>query len=246
MVTSIAISILGLVFGRRIFVHFDQNQIFNTTASQKLWIIFISLHVLMFFLFQESLLTLWSCEVAMMFLPLLVYVYQDWTRKMLFRSHVVPMLDILVLQMRSGRTLRESLGQCSANLVSIQLFIKELNSLLQFETGSAVASRDLFFSRVANELLEIHRTPIKSIERLRALRSRLKTEQDFRQRSKQMTTQVRLQAAVLLMLYLGLLSYLVWSYPWAQIERSIFASSFLFLAGLAVLLTIPRSFRWKI
>lgn len=245
MITSIAISIFGLMIGRRIFVHFDQNQIFSPQTSQKLWIAFIYLHVLMFFLFQSHFILLWCYQILSSLLPVSVYLYQDWTRKVLFRKQVVPMLDVLVLQMRSGRTLREALENSSGNLASIQYYVKELNSLLQFGTGAHINSKDLYFSRIANELLAIHRTPVRSIERLKALRSRIRTEQDFRQRSQQATTQVKLQATVLSVLYAGLVSYVVCIYPWNQIEKYLVVSGFFFLLGLSLLLAIPRSFRWK-
>jgi Flp pilus assembly protein TadB len=246
MIASIGISIFGLMIGRRIFAHFDQNQIFSSTTSQKLWNAFIYVHVLMFFLLQKSLAMHFCFELVSIFFPFSVYVYQDRTRRALFRDQAVPMLDILILQMRSGRTLREAIGNNSMNLIMIQFHINELNSLLQFGTDFSVSTTDPFFSRVANELLEIHRSQIKTLERLKAFRSRIKTEQDFRQRARQATLQVRLQAGVLLFLYLGLVTYISCCYPWARVQKYFLVSLFLFIAGLCALLLIPRRFKWKI
>lgn len=246
MVIAAGISCFGLMIGRRMFTHLDQNHILDSKISKRTWIIFILIQLSLFIVVRDQNLVHWCLELGTLLLPMFTYIFQNLSRMAQFRCQLVPLFDHLILQMRSGRTLKDSLVASTEGFSQIQYYIFEILSLLQYETSSASPIHDKLFIRVTNELLEIHKTSFKSTERLKAFRNKLKTEQDFRQKSAQVTLQIRLQAVVLSVLYVGLLFYVLWSYRWSEVQFLVFLSLLLFLSGLILLLSIPKGFRWKV
>jgi hypothetical protein len=98
--------------------------------------------------------------------------------------------------------------------------------------------------RIFEDLFRIERSQSKCAEQLRALRKRVKTIENFRRKSGLVTMQIRMQAAISALLYLGLLIFMITQFGFFSNRGVILVSGSLFLSGLVTVFVIGRRFRW--
>jgi Flp pilus assembly protein TadB len=185
--------------------------------------------------------------VILFLVPLMFFHLQELKRKTDFENNIVSFLDSIVIRLRSGHSLKDSvqeLGQVYRG--PSRFYFQEIASLLNFSSLPRKGSKDDLFEETLRELVDIHKTTHKSVDKIKAFRRKIKTEQDFRRKSRQVTVQVRAQSAILGILFLGLLTYSIASYDFVVIQKMVFVSTGLFVLGLFLNLKIAKRFRWKV
>jgi hypothetical protein len=154
------------------------------------------------------------------------------------------LLDQLILGVQSGQSLRSSLVLMSRQESSLlRVSLENLIHALVFENSSAgLKSRSL--KNIFEELSRIERSQSKNADQLKSLRKNLKTLEDFRRRSGQVTLQIRMQAAISALLYGGLLLIMIAQFGFYQHIGLIMASGTLFFGGMVTVFVIGRRFQW--
>ena len=246
MVIEALIVIFGLMIGRRIFRQLDFNRIFDSKTSNVAWKVFILIQLFVFSFRFEMKIAFLSLEIGILLLPFVLMWAQEITRKRRFRRNLIPFLDFITLQMRTGRGVKDSIGASESLFDEIQYQISEISSVLHFESDQSCSDADPLLSLVCREFVDVSRTPYKAMERLKAFRHVLKTEQDFRHKKMQTTLQTRMQAAILGVLYIPLLFYVVIQYGFERTKAYMAISLLLFTCGSFVLIFISKRSKWKI
>jgi Flp pilus assembly protein TadB len=181
------------------------------------------------------------------FLPLVLMMWNQKSRLARFRRQILPFLDELLLKMRSGRSLRESLSEVGAQGHAYKgTDLAELSILVCFPERKSDPKLIPQARELLSELLKIDQSASRTIEKVRAYRKKEKMVQKFRQKSSQVTGQVRAQAIVCAFLYVALLAWVVWDNPDGALSLPVVVSFLLFLVGMISMSLLARSFRWKL
>jgi len=170
-------------------------------------------------------------------------------------------LDELILLMMTGRSFRDAFLFLTTN--SQNIFYLKLREILfrsdfsknGFTQSSVLNKNTSFFSKKTNvaiiyELVQsIEKNPHKAIEKLKAHRRQVRWILSFRKKSKQITLQLRTQALILSLLYIGLLIFVLNHQMNSKITFSIYSplviSIGLFIFGILLLFIIGRKKSWK-
>ena len=178
--------------------------------------------------------------------PFFMMISNQISRKMKFRRQILPFLDEIVLKMRAGKSLRETLKDViSQNPDSASSDLRELSSLICFPENKSQFALIPQAKELLIELQKMDQSRTRVIERLRSYRQKERIIQKFRQKSGQVTNQVRTQALVCSVLYFALLIWTLFTDSSAALSSPVLISLFLFFLGLCGFVLIGRSFRWK-
>jgi hypothetical protein len=96
------------------------------------------------------------------------------------------------------------------------------------------------------ELVQIDRSQNRVIDQVRALRRHLKIQENFRRRSMQVTQQIKMQAIIVTLLYLLLLSFVINQFGFTQNKNVILISGLIFTFGLIWIFKVGRRIKWKV
>lgn len=241
------LSITGLGIAFRTFRICETHQLITQEAANR-WRISVFLAITMIhFLLRNYLVALWITQFVIFLSPWwLVELLKSLRHKKLCDERI-PILDFLISNMRSGHSLRTSLAEYGHHCKPmVGAALKEFITCLQFKKPwrSLVShpQLDFFFE----ELSLIDGISHRQVDRLKILRQRLKTERNFRRKSSQATIQIRMQAWVMSLMYVGMLTYICLEFGFWSHSRLILMSTSLFLMGLILVLNIGRRYSWKI
>ena len=92
----------------------------------------------------------------------------------------------------------------------------------------------------------IDKSNSKNLDRVIALRNHYKMLQNFRRRSGQVAAQIRMQAIIVTILYLALLSFVIVQFGFIKQQKLIVCSILLFGLGLFVIFYMGRKLKWKV
>lgn len=198
----------------------------------------------------------WLFAFVFFALPFMVAEFIERRRTRQFVSETRDFYDELLFEIRSGNSLRSSLDRIIASQ-HFGFYTREMVGVAlknNEETVSKREARPPSTSSTRNKitqqrLLELRRLLCASgkiLERLQFLRHIHHLEQKFRRRSRIATQQVRAQAAIVLILYVGLLILQLVTGFTKLDSPFVFVSLSLILAGLGTIYHITRSFRWKV
>lgn len=162
------------------------------------------------------------------------------------KRQLVPLMDQVILGLQTGQSFRGSLlraieGQRSWH--RRQFF--EIYHVITRSEARPQPSKTGFLADLAEEWREMDRSQNKVIDQVRAFRRQLKTEEDFRRRSGQVTQQIRLQAIIVTAMYLGLLVFVSCNFGFLAHLHLIFFASLLFSGGLVWIFSVGRKMKWK-
>lgn len=247
MLMTFFLSVFGLVIGFRTSTFLVSNRFIPKRMHRSAVGFALVAMMACQFVLRHHQMALWILDVVLFLIPLMAFHLQEHLRRIDFRRNIVPILDSLIVQMRSGRTLRDSVQEIGhQHHGASAYYLGEVQSLLDFQVHHRQKSLDTFFEEILAELVEIHNSTHKSVDKMKALRRKLKTEQDFRQKSSQVTLQIRAQAFILTIVFVALMIFSLASYDFAANRKFYLLSSLLFLAGIYLNFQIPRRFRWKV
>jgi hypothetical protein len=240
-------SALGLIVGYRTLMVCESLRIFSEKRCEPLAIFISALILLLNSLLREHLLAQFFLLVCLFLSPLFLtrIIFSRRERQVL--KNFVSILDLVVVRMRIGSSLRESLLATSADQPhSTQFLLREFVTLLSFDRPLDELVSHPRLRKNFLELKKIDQQPHRAIERLKSLRRRLQLEEKLRQKSRKALLQARAQATILSILYAALLSYSLCKYGWKNSPRTFAVSLGAFFAGSLWLWQMGRRFRWKI
>ncbi len=244
MLISIMLTSLGYVYVYRILgSSLKKIGLFNYHAH--IFLSFVVLMLISFIFLGPHPIWLWlSFGTIFLFIkssPQIFFRYMET----LIQRHTLRILDHMVLGVQSGHSLRVSLAALAAQESSLlRVSLHNLFHAIEYDSAPADLGTATL-ARLFEELMRIEKSQSKCADQLRALRKRVKTIEDFRRRSGQVTMQIRMQAAISALLYLGLLAFMISQFGFFAYRGLILLSGSLFLSGLVTVFVIGRRVRWN-
>lgn len=244
MLISIMLTSLGYVYINRILgSSLKKIGFFNYQKH-----IFLSLVVVMliFFMFlSPHPIWLWfSIGIIFLIIKIAPHLFFRYLETLIQRQ-TLRILDHMVLGVQSGHSLRVSLAALATQESSLlRIPLENLYHAIAFDSavedlGSAT------LARLFEDLMRIEKSQSKCADQLRSLRKRVKTIEDFRRRSGQVAMQIRMQAAISALLYIGLMAFMISQFGFLAYRALILLSGVLFLSGLVTVFVIGRRVRWN-
>ncbi len=247
MLLTIFISIFGHIILIRTFnflnsIHLLPKNFFKWIHLCSLTIIFLASIIL-----KDNLIAIWLFYSIFILIPPLSLLVQEQIRKQIFKREIVNILDHLIILLKTGKSIREALLSCSQSYKeSVKYYLMEVASAIQFEKKNVDEIKDKFFLEFLVEIVQISKSGHKQIDRLIAFRRKIKIQNDFRQKSRQVTLQIRTQAAILSLIYLILLFFTITQFGFGGFEKLYISSIAIYVIGSLIILTTNRGYRWKV
>lgn len=155
------------------------------------------------------------------------------------------LLDLVLLQMKSGVSFRKALHTAMESEKS--WFLNFLTCLSRSaEADTKVETESKWFNLWAQELLQIEKSRNRLIEQLEVIRKYTKQEIYFRKKIRTATAGPRAQFYLMFCLFIVLNVLAFRNLPRHQLELLLPISWLLFSLGSALNFLILRSFKWKV
>lgn len=246
MASWILLSILGIIFGHHFCNHAHLLRVISEQTLARVRFFVVPIAICLAFWSRENLLRACFVVFLLNFAPPFLMWMNHINRRKRFTSLRLPFIDELLLKMRSGKSLRESLRElCAQKNFERSRDLTELAPLLTMQ-GHKNDEHLLPEAReMLQELLKWDRTQVKTAEKLKAYRFQVRQSERFRQKSRQVTEQVKAQAIVCSLLYLAMLVWTGFRSPSELASGVVLVSFGLFCAGILAMVAIGRSFKWK-
>lgn len=158
-------------------------------------------------------------------------------------------VDRVSLQMRGGQSFRKACEQSceTGNLfVQSQLHLVVLALSDQQKTPDCLQQMPPKLRKMVPEFLEIASHSHQLLRRVDLFRKKMKLESDFRRRSGEAAIQIRIQSMITGVLYIGLLIFVIVSNSSEGLYLLILVSLLLFGIGAFWILSVGRSYKWKL
>lgn len=204
----------------------------------------ILLSLLVSFVLRTHVMAQFLCTMFIFLTPMIISQGQQLHRRHYLGTNFVSILDEIILEMRMGRSFRESFQKSSLGQPKwVRKLFDEL--LTAFVLRQAISAREIDDGMIA-DLREVFLSSLKQLDRLRSLRRRLKIERDFRQKSRKALVQVRMQSLILSLLFVPLLIYQLLNRAWAEQKIIVIVAITLFISGAWWIIWAGRRYQWKI
>lgn len=243
----ILFSVFGLFAAVRTFNVCESQRIFSEKDTETLAVLVSALVLMLNFFLRRHLLAQILLQMTLFLMPVFISRIIFFRREIHILKNFVSILDAVVIKMRVGASLRESLLSTSATQTSATRFLlQEFVTLLAFDRPISELVSHPKLQKNFSELKKIDQQPHRAIERLKSLRRRLQMEKKLRQKSRKALLQARAQAVILSAMYISLLIYSLWKYSWKSSSMVFSVSLVLFALGSLWLWNMGRRFQWKI
>jgi Flp pilus assembly protein TadB len=247
MLLSLFFSLFGLIIVFRMSELLIHHHFVPSTQRKNLLLIAFVGEIALEVTLKTLPIAHWIVLFALFLTPGMLFQLQEMRRRDDFERKIVSFLDSLVVRLRSGQSLKESVQELGRNCSGpSRFYFQEISSLLHFSAVDRKNSKDRLFEETLGELLDVHKTTHRSVEKLKAFRRKIKTEQEFRQKSRQVTLQVKAQASVLGILFTALVFYTLHTYALVDVQKVLCISVGLFVFGVFVCFQILRRFKWTV
>ncbi len=241
------ISIFGLMIVHRTLDECEQLRIFSPQRLNQFRLFIFLTVIALNFLFREHWSVLIGFNFVIFLSPWLTPIWIQKSRESSLKNQFLPIVDSLILSLKSGKGFRQSLQLCAqSGKPEIRHSLTEFLSALQYQKEMRTLSEDpqvLFFFQ---ELGQVDESLHRPTEKLKALRRRLRVEKNFRQKSRQATLQVRFQSWIMTLLFLLVLAYVHHDFGISKHWALVLLSTLLFSIGLIVVQRMGGKYQWKI
>jgi Flp pilus assembly protein TadB len=242
-----ALSIFGLWIVHRTLRIGETLQIFSVENAIHIRVFSFLTVVLFNFLLRDMIILLTTVNIVIFLSPWWVPMGIQRKREQLLKQHFIPILDQLILSMKTGKGFRSALQICLERTPHhIRFTLLEFLSALQYQKEITTLARDPQIRFFFAELALVDQSAHKPIDRMKALRRRLMMEKGFRQKSRQALLQVRFQSWIMAAMYILVLGYVQSDYGLRNLKSLVVISTTLFCLGLLVVQRMGRNYRWKI
>ncbi|MFN7728852.1 MAG: hypothetical protein ACK5P7_06825 [Bdellovibrio sp.] len=246
MATWMLLSIIGTLSGHHFCNHAHTLRVISSQTLARVQLFIVPTVVCLSFWARENLFRAFLFLIFLIFSPPFLMWMNHITRRKRFASLHLPFTDELLLKMRSGKSLREGLRELSHQKnFQVSRDLTELSPLLVMQGQNSEMHLLPEAQELLKELLKWDRTQVKTIEKLKAYRFQIRQVEKFRQKSRQVTEQVKAQAILCAVLYLSLLIWTGIRSPSDLFSGAVMISIGLFFCGLCALVWVGRSFKWK-
>ncbi len=242
-----ALSIFGLWVVHRTLRTGEVLQIFSAEKTIQIRLFSFLTVVSLNFLLREVILLLTLLNIVIFLSPWWVPLWIQMKREQLLKQQFIPILDQLILSMKSGRGFRPAFQLClERNSPHVRFAMTEFLSALQYQKEIKSLGDDPQIQLFFRELAQVDQSAHKPVDRMRALRRRLMMEKGFRQKSRQALLQVRFQSWIITGMYILVLGYVQMDFGIRKHLTLVLVSSLLFGLGLLVVQRMGRNYKWKI
>jgi Flp pilus assembly protein TadB len=245
MITSIALSIFGMILADRIWIVLKHSCLLYFKNRVNMFRMFCPIiSVTLFLTFRNSFGHQLFVSILFCFIPLLTACLDHLIQSKKRMSAILRGLDLVILRMRAGSSLRTALRAVSRQTSPAQEYFLQLIDLVEFKKPPCFQSP--VENQVARVLIDADSSQIRSIDKLKALRDQLKREEQFRQRSGQLSFQSKTQAFVMVGLFILAIAFGVHHFGWSSMRFWILSTLGPFLCGIIWILNIGRGWHWKV
>lgn len=239
------ILVFGFALGIQILrINEEKNQF--QKKNLKTWIIFIGILTFCFVLFTKiGLLGVLFINLILFAGYLLLIFVNQKQRESHFRQEFVEFLDRLILYLKLGHGFSYSFDTANQKTsASVRIKIQKIYDSVLF--NKKIATQSILATEIFELLTDIHLNSLKIINKLMAMRRRLRAEDRYRKQISTIVGQVWAQLLLILFLYIVVFCFLVHSFGFAK-HKNIYLSSFvIYILGLFVFYFISRREIWKI
>ncbi len=158
-------------------------------------------------------------------------------------------VDRVSLQMRAGHSFRKA---CEQSCDTGNIYVQQQLTLVSLALSDQKKSHEHIqlmapkLRKLIPEFLEIASQSHQLLRRVDLFRKKMKMEHDFRRRSGEAAVQIRIQSMITGILYVGLLLFVIISNALQGLYLLILVSLLLFAAGVFWILSVGRSYKWKL
>ncbi len=245
MILSWIILIVGIEIGMRTeFVSQVMNVISTNNLRFKCYFSAWMIAVLFHFVGLKPIFSWYVTILALILLTLYKFVLKI-IRKSKVPMKTLTLLDLILLDLKSGKSLRRSIVTLSEEEKSwFKSFL--LGLVRGFEVDIEITTESKWFNLCAREIVQVEKSRNRVIEQLEILRRYVQQEVYFRRKLKNATSGPRIQITVMSLLFGGLNVLGVRNLAFNQMKALFPISWLLFLLGLIVTTIMMRSFKWKV
>lgn len=245
MIVLIFILVFGLLFAIRIYKFNEQNRIFDNQILKNALLIIIFLTLLCCYLLFDRYFFAWIALFTVIFAITGTIFATIFIRERKFRQDFVDFLDRVILQVRSGYSFRNSLDVSNTKTAQSSRFkLEKIIEAVHF--SQKVDTTNNFVREIFEEFSLVQHFPHKTLDRLCAFRRKIKIEDNFRRKSGRIVRQVRIQITILLLMYLGVLFFIVSRFGFLENSKIILWSVGLFATGIVGFFYLGVGKQWKI
>ncbi len=226
---------------------FSQSHNFLSPIVWKIWIGFSILFV---FLLTQLQIKSFFVQICLLYIPvgltffihsLLTFIWKEQ-----FLTQFEFFLNSLIARIKVGLGFRSGFKLAIQTMSSLHFqnhFMDILDSILL----SKRMRKEYLFSPMRQMIEELQRTDHshQCLKHLENLRHQLRTRTRFRRKVQVAILQVRIQSFLLLIIYTGLLFFILYRYG-LKYPKILFTSSALFALGTIFLLQCGRKIKWTI
>ena len=241
------LSLFGLFIAHRMVSSCETLQLFSHKHLFNVRIFSFLTVIAMNFVLRKNLLLLGAWNVVIFLSPWWLANTIQHHRERCLKREIVPILDNLILSMKSGRAFRPSLlAYVEKSMTSVQITMKDFLSSLQYRKNIRQLTSDSQIFFFLNELFLVDQSTQRPLDRLKALRRRVYLENNFRRKSRQALMQVRVQSWILSTMYFFLMLFIHFQFDLRKHLTLLITSFALFALGTLILTRIGKNYRWKL
>lgn len=175
---------------------------------------------------------------------LFIYKNKNFKHRKLFRNQELQFVRSLILQISSGSSVIDAIEKELKKLdplfsTQIQCFVTFRQHFQAIKTSSLLIELEILLNNLINN-------PVNATEKLKSYENKLQIEHDFRHRSGQALLGVKIQAAIMLLIYICAFIYTITFYDFSKNQQIILISLTLFLTGFVWILLLGKKIKWKV
>lgn len=247
MLIAYIITMSALMFATRIMVRVHRENIFTESALTKIGTAYFCALIAFNYFSSANIFALWLASFAPLVFFNVIIAIARFYRTRAFHRAFSDSLNLTLLKMKSGKSLRQSFTEVMSELPSTDAQrLREIFDIVVFTQQDKAVLQSNFVSMIVRELRVADQNPHSAIKRLQTLRMRIKIEEDFRRRSGQALKQVRAQSILMTGLFLAVVCFVIASFGFARHQHLILIAFTLFSIGLFWIHQGGRKLKWKV
>lgn len=193
-------------------------------------------------------------KILLLYLPFVIIMSLKNIFIVIWKEHLLIQFEIflnyIIAQIKMGSSFLTSFKLALKQIPTLSVntkFQNHFTGILESILFSKPIPPDLLFSPLKQIIQELKKADqfTQCLEHLENLRHTIRVRAYFRRKVHTALIQVRVQAIVLTILYIGLFIFVLYQYG-LQYIHILFASLFLFSLGLIILFQIGRKIKWNI